>query len=55
MELVGNLPAHVLRRDRYTCQACGIAARAVLAVHHIVPVELDGKDVLSNLVALCAN
>jgi hypothetical protein len=50
-----KLTVQVLRRDRHQCQACGIEARQVLAVHHLVPVALGGRDALSNLTTLCAN
>ena len=48
------LSAAAIRRDK-ACVACGIAARAVLAGHHVIPVELGGRDVLSNILTLCAN
>lgn len=51
----GVLAASALQRDGATCYACGVAKRPVLAVHHVVPVELGGRDVLSNLLVLCAN
>ncbi len=50
-----SLGSRVFRRDRMRCQACGIGARQVLAVHHVIPVGLDGRDTLSNLTTLCAN
>jgi heme exporter protein D len=39
------------------CQACGNgdSVRPALTVHHVIPVELRGRDVLSNLTTLCAN
>ena len=37
------------------CRACGIQARAILVTHHVIPVELGGKDTLANLVTLCPN
>jgi hypothetical protein len=52
---LASLTTAVMRRDKSRCQACGIGWRPVLATHHIIPVELGGKDTLSNLVALCAN
>src|SRR5437762_11730055 len=51
---LGRLAIETLRRDK-ACRACGITARAVLATHHVIPVELGGRDALSNLVILCAN
>lgn len=44
-----------IRRDKRTCNACGLATRPVLAVHHVIPIELGGRDALSNLLTLCAN
>lgn len=32
-----------------------MSARAALAIHHIIPVALGGRDVASNLTTLCAN
>lgn len=44
----------VLKRDRYTCQACGARAPDVeLEVDHVVPVSRGGTDDLSNLKVLC--
>jgi len=50
-----DLVPKALRRDGKRCQACGTSARPVLAVHHIIPVTLGGRDVLRNLITLCAN
>ena len=55
MPSIQSLAFQVLKRDGTKCKACGIAARPVLATHHVIPVELGGKDSLANLVALCAN
>ena len=52
---LSSLTTAVLRRDNGRCQACGIARRPVLATHHVIPVELDGRDTLANLITLCAN
>jgi hypothetical protein len=39
-----------------SCQACGsTSVRPALTVHHVIPVELRGRDVLRNLITLCAN
>jgi hypothetical protein len=43
------------RRDGWCCQACGTTVEAILTVHHVIPVELRGRDILSNLRTLCAN
>jgi hypothetical protein len=44
----------VLKRDGYTCQACGAKAPKVkLEVDHIVAVAQGGGDELENLHALC--
>lgn len=50
-----KLASKALRRDRRRCQACATSEWQVLTVHHIIPVELRGRDVLSNLTTLCAN
>mgnify|MGYP002760721558 FL=1 len=43
-----------LERDEYECQYCGVEEPvAMLEVHHIIPVRLDGGDELENLVTLC--
>ena len=41
----------VLQRDGHRCRACGQAHG--LEVHHVVMRSLGGKDVASNLIALC--
>jgi hypothetical protein len=51
---LGALSAAAFRRDK-ACVICAISARAVLCAHHIIPVELGGRDVLSNILTLCAN
>ena len=55
MRDTSSLGPAAVQRDGGRCQACGIAERPVLAVHHIVPTSLGGRDVLSNLTTLCAN
>lgn len=50
-----ELGTKALRRDRMRCRACGIPAKPVLAVHHIIPISFGGRDVLGNLTTLCAN
>lgn len=43
-----------LRRDGYACRYCGAKAPSVpLVVDHVVPVTLDGKTELENLVTAC--
>src|SRR5581483_998488 len=49
------LMSRVFRRDQNQCQACGLSARAVLAIHHVIPVWLGGSDSVANLITLCAN
>ena len=48
----------VYERDNYTCQNCGIeggpAGDAELHAHHVVPLEKEGSNELSNLKTLCA-
>jgi hypothetical protein len=50
-----DLAPKAMRRDRNRCQACGTAAKPILAVHHVIPVALGGRDRLDNLTTLCAN
>ena len=50
-----DLAPKALRRDRRRCQACDSTQWQVLTVHHIIPVEYRGRDVLRNLITLCAN
>jgi HNH endonuclease len=47
--------SRVFRRDRNQCQVCGRSARAVRAIHHVIPVWPGGTDSMANLVTLCAN
>lgn len=52
------LKSAVLSRDDFRCKCCGFggaAALGVLAVHHILPVHVGGKDVMDNLTTLCLN
>lgn len=47
----------VFKKDRYKCKNCerdgGDRGEVILHAHHIVPREVGGRDVLSNLVTLC--
>lgn len=54
-----KLRAAVLERDGYCCQVSGLGkelpielALAVLHVHHLVPVYLNGPDTIENLITL---
>lgn len=50
----GSLRFHVLKKARFRCELCGIAAEEkALDVDHIVPRNKNGKTVLENLQALC--
>ena len=49
-----SLRAAAVKRDGQ-CVVCGMAARPVLAAHHVIPVSLGGSDSLRNLVTLCSN
>lgn len=44
----------VLRRDRFTCRACG-SRGGELEVDHVVPVKHGGSDRLDNLQTLCGD
>lgn len=50
-----SLRYDILKRDNYTCQICGAAAKdgAKLEVDHIIPVSKGGKTEKSNLQTLC--
>lgn len=51
-----NLKKSVLVRDNYRCWCCKTGGEAfvdVLDFHHIVPVQLGGKDTKENAVMLC--
>jgi hypothetical protein len=50
-----DLAPRALRKDQNRCQACGTSAKPILAVHHVIPVALGGRDRLDNLTTLCAN
>jgi hypothetical protein len=46
-----------LERDDHSCRNCGITSDKArdLHVHHIVPVNSRGRDVLDNLATLCTD
>lgn len=37
------------------CAVCGFSVATVLRIHHVVPVSLGGRDLLSNAILLCPN
>jgi RNA-directed DNA polymerase len=43
----------VLARDDWRCQDCGVARD--LQVHHLKPRSQLGRDVMHNLITLCAS
>lgn len=47
-----KLRAQAKRRDGHRCVVCG--ERKGISVHHRIPARAGGRDVLSNLVTLCA-
>ena len=53
----GYRKKQAMKRDKYTCQRCGINDKEVLVVDHIIPriIRSDLVKELSNLVTLCAN
>jgi len=51
-----SLRHKILKRDRFTCQACGARAPDVeLEVDHKIPVSKGGTDDESNLTTLCVD
>jgi 5-methylcytosine-specific restriction endonuclease McrA len=55
MRIEPQLGALVFQRDGFRCVACGFSIRSTLAVHHIIPKSLGGRDHEANLKTLCAN
>lgn len=45
----------ILKRDNFTCQACGITAKDGIKLHidHIIPISKGGKTTEDNLQVLC--
>jgi ATP-dependent DNA helicase RecQ len=43
----------VLRRDDWTCRACGATRPTPLHVHHRIPRHAGGRDEVSNCITLC--
>jgi 5-methylcytosine-specific restriction endonuclease McrA len=44
----------ILRRDRQECRHCGaIAKNIAMEIDHIIPLSRGGRDIFSNLQALC--
>lgn len=43
---------NVLKRDKYTCQYCGVE-RVPLTIDHVVPRSRDGETCWENVVAAC--
>jgi ATP adenylyltransferase len=53
-DLSGTVRYEVLKRARFRCELCGVAAdEMALEVDHIIPRKHGGKDVIENLQALC--
>lgn len=50
-----SLKQQVLELYGNTCYACGFSIRAILRVHHRIPVSLGGTDEMGNLVLVCPN
>lgn len=44
-------------RDKFTCQKCKIQDKEGnnLESHHLIPLYLEGKDELTNLITLCSD
>jgi len=43
----------VLKRDKNTCQSCGIVATSRLHIHHILKKRSGGTDHTDNLITVC--
>lgn len=56
-KMTADLREYIKKRDRYTCQQCGISIRdephLLLEVDHIVPISCGGRTELDNLQTLC--
>lgn len=50
-----TLKIKALKRDNFTCQKCGFQDKTEvkLEAHHVVPLYMEGKDDLNNLIILC--
>ena len=50
-----TLRKQVLERDDFTCQKCKIQDKmgTILEVHHIIPLYVQEKEELNNLITLC--
>lgn len=54
-KMTRELRYKILKRDNFTCQACGITAKdgAKLHIDHIIPISKGGKTIEDNLQVLC--
>jgi|GEM_PF-3771603 len=48
-----QLRSQARKRAKYKCERCGRGGK--ITVHHIVPRELGGSDILENLISLCTH
>lgn len=45
--------SRVLERDKFICQFCHESRKTTLEDHHILPLELQGSNDMSNRITLC--
>jgi HNH endonuclease len=50
-----TLAKRVYSKYKGKCAICGFSIRAALRIHHIIPVSLGGRDLLSNFSLICSN
>ncbi len=50
-----TLRKSAFKRDNFTCQKCKIQDKAakILEAHHIIPLYIEEKDNLDNIITLC--
>ena len=53
----GGYRGHIMRRDNYTCQKCGLSIKdepnLLLEIDHIIPLSKNGLTTEDNLQTLC--
>lgn len=54
-EFNAKLKKEVFGRCNNKCHICNFSIQQILNMHHIIPVNLGGKDLIENLTLLCPN